>query len=58
MVDAARTAKAPHQEKIKQLFNFFKDEHDNGIRFIDFTKMVPYPSYSSTTTPEMNSKRY
>jgi hypothetical protein len=56
--ESARTAKAPHHEKIKQLFNFFKDEHDNGIRFIDFTKMVPAAPLSSTTTPAMSLRRY
>lgn len=37
---SARTAKAPYEEKIKLLFNFFKDSTDNGIKYIDFTKMV------------------
>jgi len=52
--EAARTAKAPHSEKIKQLFNFFKDEEDNGINFIDFTKMVRSSSFSCITILAMN----
>lgn len=40
----AQTAKAPYEAKIQLLFNFFKDRQDNGIKFIDFTKMVPIPT--------------
>jgi hypothetical protein len=56
--DSARTAKAPHVEKIKMLFNFFKDEEDNGIKFIDFTKMVFLLSFSSTTIPGTSSRKF
>jgi hypothetical protein len=52
--DSARTAKAPHQEKIKLLFNFFKDDEDNGIKFIDFTKMVLSILLSFTIILEIN----
>lgn len=56
--DSARTAKAPYWQKVELLFNFFKDDKDNGIKFNSFTKMVPRPLDSSTTTPEIKSKKY
>jgi len=37
---SARTAKAAYIDKVKLLFNFFKDDHDNGIKLSAFTKMV------------------
>jgi hypothetical protein len=55
---AARTAKAPYWQKVELLFNFFKDEKDNGIKFNSFTKMVPSAQYSFITTPAMKSRRY
>lgn len=36
----ARTAKAAYTDKVKLLFNFFKDDNDNGIKLSAFTKMV------------------
>jgi len=58
VVEPAQTAKAPHSQKIKLLFNFLKDDKDNGIKSVDFTKMVtPFPP-SSTTTPRTNSNKY
>ena len=38
----ARTIKAPFDQKIRILYNFFTDDTKKGIKYAQFLKMVKY----------------